>query len=123
MILYHYTCRDSAARIDAEDLLRPSPQVQLAGTPWLLWLTDLAVPDPVALGLDRRHDSVLRCVRTERRYAVEVARPVSWADWADLRPVAPAARLWLEEGRTPERWFVWPVPIRPLVETPAGGHG
>jgi hypothetical protein len=102
-MLWHYTCKHVAARIDrAGGVLRPVPQFLLTGQPVLVWLTDLAVPDPDALGLTA---NVLTCDRTEIRYAVpwpERVRP--WIEYRDC--LDPTEVALLEIGHDPVHWFI-----------------
>lgn len=101
VILYHYTCRHSAQRIDVEGVLRPWPQIQLGlyPPPRLVWLTDLSTPDTEALGLTAY---TLHCDRTERRYVVDVPA-IPWLDWSALHTAGG-----LDLPGDPSLWWVWP---------------
>lgn len=112
MTLYHYTCSDSAKHIDEDGFLRPWPQIQLPGRPILVWLTDMAEPDPQLLGLSMSHIS---CDRTAFRYEAdnEIAA-IPWRTWAAVHAVPYEKRVELEADRAPDQWFVWPAKVRVL---------
>lgn len=105
MILYHYTCLDRAAMIDAErGLLRP-------GQDGFLWLTDLDHPYREALGLT---STVLQCDRTEAGYRLD-DQAGDAVHWARARRSVPALfrdQLEAAPGVMPMHWWIAAVPIR-----------
>jgi hypothetical protein len=120
--LYHYTCRDMAARIDRDGYLRPRPQLYVPAD--LLWLTDLPEPFREALGLT---SLLLGCDRCEVRYEVDTDAATPWLDWYRTLP-GQAARhdaqaLNNTSGALPRHWWVTtqPVPVTARTDT-EGGH-
>jgi hypothetical protein len=83
-------------------MLTPWPQPFLGGVA-LVWLTDLAVPDRAALGLE---SVTLTCDRTACRYVVkDTSTCVPWLQWAARLPLR--LRSLLEtEGRKPAHWYI-----------------
>jgi hypothetical protein len=123
--LWHYTCEHSRAKLgDVGELV---PLARLAGlddlppTSVFVWLTDLSVPIPAALGLTRLS---LRCDRTEHRYRVtDVAGVLPWV--AVRRDTPPRWRYALESapGAMPAHWYVSEGPV-PVEYAPEGArHG
>ena len=110
--LFHYTCADHGYRgILRTGLVMPYPQPVLLGQP-VSWWTDLALPDPTALGLTR---NVLRCDRTEQRFEthrVDLLTP--W--WEFARNVLGESRRRLEAAGAPRHWWVATLPV-PAVST------
>ena len=104
--LYHYTCRDGAKAIAADGwTLRPN-RVPFG----LLWLTDLATPDRLALGLTSH---ALTCDRTAVQLRVAPGVPVRWVDWCRSVRLPRVVRdeLELAPGAQPLRWWVSTVPL------------
>lgn len=117
--LWHYTCSHSRAELGDEGVLLPTADradvSRLGINAWpsfFVWVTDMAEPEPNALGLTRNH---IRCDRTEHRYWVTDASDiVPWQHVLDTDPgYASVASLLLSPGADPSRWFVssGPVPV------------
>lgn len=106
MILLHYTCDHSAARIT--DTLVPMPH-PLLPVP-LVWLTDLDPPDVLALGLTSH---TLDCDRTSFKVTVEVFTAVPWTRWAHQHRLSWTVRDGLDgaPGARPRHWWVNEGPI------------
>jgi hypothetical protein len=125
--LFHYTCHHSAELIDAERLIRPHRQVMLPPRiPPVVWLTDIDVIDDDARHATGLTSTILKCDRTERRYAVEVDA-VAWRAFTDEHHLTRLMVVqMLEVGRQPDRWWVMTDPIsltaRPLLAAPSGGR-
>lgn len=138
MILYHYCCAHSAADIERDGLIKPTwvtwehldqlllrdgwHPSRLGAAPTVAWLTDMAEPEPLALGLIQREGI---CDRLEVRFTVDVMDALPWATFALRHRANPAWRLQLEHGREPSRWFVLTRPTAPiarldLVRDPGG---
>jgi len=109
--LYHFTCSHAAPRIRTARWLVPHPQVVLGGCE-LIWLTDMDVPERLALGLT---SYTLRCDRTEVRVTVVTAEAKHWPTYA--RTVEPAQRRQLDfaDGALPMHWWVADAPV-PVLE-------
>jgi hypothetical protein len=114
--LWHYTCEHAWAKIGARGELVPAAELmrnrvaaELIPTARWVWLTDLAVPIPAALGLTRQ---LAKCDRIAHRYRVlggvavpyvTVRRELPRA-WRDELETAPGARLmhwWISAGPVP----------------------
>ncbi len=119
MPLYHYTCDHSRAAIT--DLLLPSrdlvdpghPNADLASP--FVWLTDLTVPIPQALGLTM---TAIACDRTVHRY--RVTNPSDCNHWLDVRKMLPSHYVELLEaapGVRPAHWWISTSPV-PVVYDP-----
>lgn len=117
MKLYHYTCDHGAVIIRRSRWLMPHPQVALPGSPELIWLTDLDVPDRFGLGLTSRS---LACDRTQHRVTAAAAEHevMPWTAYA--RGLSGDARRVLESvrGVLPMHWWVAQVPL-PVVAVEA----
>jgi len=117
MRLIHFTCSHSAAKIEADRVLRPNP----LSFRHLLWLTDLEQPDVLGLGLT---SFMLRCNRTEWKVVVETDSAVKWTRWAHDNKVDFANRLGLDgnPGAMPLRWWVSEsdIPISTIERTQKG---
>lgn len=77
MILYHYTCDHGMKGIRRYNgVIRPNPSF----VPSLVWLTDLDVPDRLALGLT---SVILDCDRTQHQFRVDGSQPgiEPWTSW------------------------------------------
>jgi hypothetical protein len=113
MILYHFTCRHAAERIEVDGDLKPHTQVQLDGRE-LVWLTDLDSPTREQLGLT---SFILHCDRMEYRATVDCdAQP--WPEYLReaLRDVRLAARqLVVVAGVLPMHWYVTAEPTKVLA--------
>lgn len=110
MTLYHFTCRDGLEAITREGVIRPhvSPQV---GRP-LVWLTNLDVPNRLALGLTSH---TLGCDRMEYRFEVDDHLAIHWPAFFRSLPFADRRRavaLHYGYGVRPAHWFVSEQPIR-----------
>jgi hypothetical protein len=128
MLLYHYSCSHVAAAIARSGVLKPGtawrhydarllthgePMSGLWRAPAVIWLTDLATPDPEALGLTSR---TLDCDRTEYRYTVQRADDMMpWLQFAEWHRANSAWLRVLHDGRQPDRWFVAVLPT-PYIE-------
>lgn len=79
--IYHYTCKCWAPKIGAQQLLRASVHPILRPYGKFSWLTDLADPNPVAIGLPLAR---VPCDRSQFRVAVDADLPElrRWASWA-----------------------------------------
>lgn len=112
--LFHYTCDHRVKAIRTQRWLVPHPQIQLPGSPELIWLTDLDVPDRFGLGLTSYS---LSCDRTQHRVTVVAAEHevTPWTTYA--RGMSGAARRVVEaaEGVLPMHWWVATVPL-PVLE-------
>lgn len=112
-VLYHYTCEHSAKSILAEGELHGNEHPLMPEAGPIIWLTDMEVPDRLALGLTSR---LLRCDRTAHRFAVRTDRAQHWPV-AARRPELAAARRLLEfaPGVRPAHWWVvlnaGPLPV------------
>lgn len=131
--LYHYTCHHGQAALRTHPVVLPakvhtpaaftqpaalSPIIQAMGS--LAWFTDMADPDPWALGLTKNH---LGCDRTRFRWRVtNTPRPP--IRWGRVRATFPPGALnaleLTDAGAQPARWWIatWPVlvtfdPIHP----------
>jgi hypothetical protein len=105
MILWHYTCDHSHAKIQAQPalLLKPSPVTGM------LWLTDLNPAPRKALGLTMK---TISCDRMRHRYLVTDDEKV--IPWMELRrAVHPRLTSQLEEadGVMPMHWYVAFEPV------------
>lgn len=100
MTLWHFTCRHRAERIGRRGLLTPHHHPIIEDS--LVWLTDLAVPDPELLGLT---STFIACDRTEVRY--RVTDPSVATPWVELRAqYDPRLVSQLEAFRAPHHWWV-----------------
>lgn len=130
-MLHHYTCVHSAQGIIADGRLRTMADHhgmrELApGLDWMLhiiWLTDLDMPHPRALGLDRR---ALHCDRTTWRFtAADTTTVVPWTRWVRSRTdITRRVRAEVEAGCLPAHWWIScvPVPVRlPALRTHRSG--
>jgi hypothetical protein len=111
--LYHYTCDHSLAGIRRIRHLMPHVQ-PLLGDIQLIWLTDMAVPDRLALGLT---SVSLNCDRTKHRITVpadsHMVKP--WIRFARKLPMEQRHALELASGARPMHWWVARNPV-PVVE-------
>lgn len=112
--LYHFSCDDGAAAIDAAGILRPGPQPALPGVS-LVWLTDLDTPDRVGLGLS--YGTLITCDRTAHRFtAADTSGCIPWVALARLLPAHLRDAYEADRpGRLPMHWWVSssPVPVHP----------
>lgn len=131
MILYHYTCSHSAAKIDKTWTLLAHPHSMLPQAPPFVWLTDLLIegePAEVerrALGMPLDPNAIGQgCDRFGWRAAVFAPDPLGrrWAKWA--RRNLPAAQVTAVEsnvpGTLPAHWwfsFQTPLPVFALGPT------
>jgi hypothetical protein len=113
MRLYHYCCSHSLKGIRRDGFLKPHRQVAL-GDVELVWLTDLEVPDRLALGLTSRR---LHCDRTKHRVEVD-AEAIHWPRYARQLPLELRRPLELATGARPMHWYVseHSVPVAPGPE-------
>lgn len=113
MRLFHYTCGHARTKITKDYTLRPNEH-SYGG---LLWLTDMAVPDVLGLGLSA---FMLRCDRTEFRVTVDTDLAVPWTTWAHDHHVPLPIRLALDGnmGAMPKRWWVSQAEIPILAIEP-----
>lgn len=113
--LYHYTCADGAALIDAELVLRPNEHPMLPDVP-LVWLTDLDSPVRGALGLTM--GARITCDRTRHRYTV--ADPDGCIPWVALARLLPrhVRDAFEAPPAMPMHWWVsaQPVPVLARAE-------
>ena len=105
MIFYHYTCRDMAEKIGVTGVLLPN---SIHGSPPLVWLTDLEVPDIEALGLTS-HES--DCDRSAVRYRARRQEFTPWIGSKLHASMPPSMQAEFHRGRSPENWFVSMVPV------------
>jgi hypothetical protein len=114
MILYHFTCRHAAERIEVDGDLKPHTQVQLDGRE-LVWLTDLESPRREQLGLT---SFTLRCDRMEYRATVDCeAQP--WPEYlrgasGDVRLAARSLIAGVADV-LPMHWYVTAEPVKVLA--------
>jgi len=106
-ILYHYTCRDAMAGIARDRRIVPHVHPWLPELGKVIWLTDVegfALTTPEQIGLT---SNVLRCDRTEFRYAINTAMIDGLRWWPRARrrcdPLLVSA---LERHARPSRWWV-----------------
>ena len=104
MTLLHYTCAHVRQRLGRRAMLRPQRQPHL-GDRRLLWLTEQAVPDRLALGLTSQS---LDCDRLQHRYLVDTLDAEPWLAYAQRTGLPPDARARLEavDGAQPSTWWV-----------------
>ncbi|MFC9432776.1 hypothetical protein [Nocardia sp. NPDC057030] len=118
--LYHYTCQHGHDAIGEAGTLLAPEQVQpghatrlpphMRELSWFIWLTDLDVAHPHALGLTRRY---LSCDRTRHRY--RVADTCDARRWIDLRASCHpemVAELESAPGAMPVHWWAATHPVR-----------
>lgn len=123
--LWHYTCAHGRAHLGDRGTLQPPfmqgadatrvPDVASALLA-MVWATDMATPDPDALGLTQHR---LTCDRTAYRYAVPV---YAFQRWGRIRGQLPATlvdALELATGAQPARWWVTFGPVPGAVYSPA----
>jgi hypothetical protein len=107
LTLYHYTCRHGRAALGRSGLVLPASQLTTRAVPWpamFAWFTDLAEPDPHALGLT---SYLVKCDRTAHRYRVTDATDVAtWLRVARNLTRAQRDTLELEPGARPLLWYV-----------------
>lgn len=101
--LYHYTCAHSINGIRADSYLRGNRHPLLPDSGQLVWMTDLDVPDVLALGLTSYS---LACDRTEYRVVADADAAVRWPVFA--RRMSSGMRAPLERcpGALPMHWWV-----------------
>lgn len=102
--LYHYTCIDGHRGITNDGgLIRP-------GIDGLVWLTDMAVPIPDALGLTR---VLIPCDRTQYRWTVPHHAAQHFSRYRRANPAR--EHLWLAliyaPGARPAHWWVTEEPV------------
>ena len=105
-LLYHYTCAHRVNQIRTSGVLRPNGVVFC-----LVWLTDMELPDRLALGLTSQ---ILRCDRTEYRVTVDTDA-ARWVDYARNVPLEARRALEFAPGALPMHWWVSTEPV-PVVE-------
>lgn len=115
--LYHYTCAHGAKGITRRGMIRPAPHPLLPGYR-IVWLTDMATPDRNGLGLTSEY---LACDRLAFRYVVEAEDAESWNAFTARVAVPLAVRLYLEEGRLVDRWFVLERSVLGVLDRSYGG--
>jgi hypothetical protein len=121
--LYHFTCDHGRQALGAVGQVTPLAVWNPAAASklpdawvWVsgfCWFTDMAWPDPVALGLT---SSTLVCDRTRWRYLV--------TDDANVKPYIQVARNWLPPqawkltigDHQPGRWWLSRVPVPVVVD-------
>ena len=105
MTYYHYTCDHGRRSIGDSGNLKPHG---IGDMPVVVWMTDLADPDVIGLGLT---SEILSCERWTYRYRVTDERPV--VPYAEIQhSIHPRAQLALHHlGSLPQHWF---VSFRPL---------
>lgn len=128
MSLYHYTCLHSAPGILASGLLTPNshplcPPAKGEAPLGFVWLTDLAAPDRLGLGLTSK---TLACDRTQHRFEAAAAnRARRWSQARETLPPSFVAALESVPGVKPAHWWVSLAPVA-VVEyadlTPAPGR-
>lgn len=79
MILFHYTSLAAAPLIHKQGKLRGFPCPLLPQIGPIVWLTDLDVGHPTALGIP---DTVAGYARMAVRVQVDIEEPIRWARWA-----------------------------------------
>lgn len=117
--LYHFTCTCGRDAIGPTGVVLPiahhTPEAVKRCPPdwrWMTevcWFTDMARPDPVALGLTKR---TIGCDRTEYRY--RVTDPGGVQPWRTAARELPRNAWRLTRGdHLPGRWWVahGPVPV------------
>lgn len=107
MTLWHYTCDHGRTVIGDAGTLLPGAAVYGGATVWtgtLLWLTDLARPNRLGLGLSSLS---LSCDRTQHRYRVtDDANVQRWTTLARTLPRAYREPLEAAVGAMPAHWWV-----------------
>jgi hypothetical protein len=90
--------------------LYPPPEYHILGE--VVWLTDLAEPPPLALGLDRP-GSELEYSRLAYRYrADDTSNAIWWPDFMRDRRLSRVQRsVCFSEGALPAHWWVAPTSI------------
>ena len=103
-VLYHYTCDHGDRGIRNDGALRGNPHPLMAKPLPLIWLTDMDVPDALALGLTSYS---IACDRTAHRFEVDTDRAVRWV-YAARTLITPARRRHLDmaNGARPMHWWV-----------------
>lgn len=123
--LYHFTCRHSAERIDADGEIRPMiewadldhallrrgmPRTGLAHAPAVWWATYDPNATRAALGLT---STIISCDRTERRYEFTIDADDAMP-WLVFAAQYHANRDWtnvLRVGADPTTWVVGTEPV------------
>ncbi len=101
--LWHYTCEHGAELIRQDMTLKPiNPLIPM------LWMTDLAIPDRLGLGLTMK---TLKCDRLAHRF--QVVDPHEVYRWVDVRRSWRGTKGWAwvqaiesTEGAMPMHWYV-----------------
>ena len=103
-LLYHYSCDHGARGIRADGGLRGNVHPLLTEVGRIIWLTDMDVPDRLALGLT---SNLIRCDRTAHRFTVQTELARHWPS-AARELCGPAARreLDMSYGARPMHWWV-----------------
>lgn len=121
--LYHYTCDHSRWELGNQGtLLATADRADIsalginAWPTFFVWLTDMAEPDPDALGLTRHH---ITCDRTAHRYRVtDTTGTMRWLDFIVTEPQYGSVSSLLESpGADPSAWWVSKEPV-PVVYDP-----
>jgi hypothetical protein len=111
--LWHYTCIHSSRSIAESGLVLPaSAFISFALPPWssLVWLTDLAEPVALALGLTNR---ILSCDRTACRFQVlDETNVRRWTEAHEWRRTEWGHQLEAVAGCLPRHWYVTDQPVR-----------
>jgi hypothetical protein len=124
--LYHYTCNHGHRALSAGGQVKPPAlflsqrQLALADTAFMVltqlaWFTDLAQPQPDALGLTRHS---IHCDRTAYRWQVadgleHRVLPIRYGVLRGTLPRLIRDSLELAHGAQPRHWWVsgWAVPV------------
>lgn len=105
-LLYHFTCDHGRDGIAQTGILLPRIHPFMPHLGPLLWLTDVAVPTPEAVGLTSRS---LTCDRLSYRYCVRTSAALPWSQ---IRARANADVVaTLESYGHPEHWWVARRPL------------
>ena len=114
MSLWHYTCDHGHDGIGERGMLLPNLHIQLNVR--LSWLTDMAEPERLALGLTNQFTG---CDRTRFRYRLERSGHVMpWGMWAALNHPDETLREDLERYGNPDRWWVGMTPLAVVLDQP-----
>lgn len=116
MILYHYCCSHSAAKITDSGRLVPSAHQHLPQVAPIVWLTDLRIEgepmdiERLALGMPHnRHAEEQGCDRFSHRVTVAVRGGVfRWSRWArrNIHPRQQEAIELNHPGILPAHWWL-----------------
>lgn len=117
-VLYHYSCEHLFEDIGEEGTLLPlSHRREVDPRAWpslFVWMTDMTIPQPDALGLTRR---TLRCDRTKYRYRITGGEAIErWVDAARRLDRNTRAMLENEPGARPAHWWFSVQPVTAVYD-------